>query len=68
MLCVLCVVEERCVLCRIVMLLLLVGSMLGVGDAYSNLTFDAKPSQKQQLYMTARLPEHNHCTAKQNSV
>ena len=35
---------------------------------YSNSTFDAKPSQKQQLYMTARLPEHDHCTAKHNSV
>jgi hypothetical protein len=34
---------------------------------YSNSTFDAKPSQKQ-LYMTARPPEHDHCTAKHSIV
>ena len=58
--------EERCVMCRVVMLLLLVGYLRW--RRYSNSTFDAKPSQKQQLYMTARLPEHDHCTAKHNSV
>lgn len=39
-----------------------------LGRRYSNSTFDAKPSQKQQLYMTARLPGHDHCSAKHNPV